>query len=341
MNKEITIVGGGIAGLSLGIALRRRGVPANLFEAGKYPRHRVCGEFISGVEGDTLDSLGVTNLLADSEKCSSSAWFDRIGQFYTVDLPTPALGISRHRLDQRMAERFAEQGGILKEGERFREPDSPLEGTVLATGRPPNTESQWIGLKAHLSDFPIIADLEMHLGEGGYLGISRIEDGKVNACGLFRQRPELNVKRETALTTYLAAAGLDTLLERIDSATFDPNSHIAVSAFALGRQRENVAAVRVGDRHSIIGPFTGNGMSLAFQSSETVLPFVENYASGQTTWTETIAASERALGSLSRRRLAFSKTFHPFLTHPAGRRLMKLLAGRDLLPFDLFYRLVR
>ncbi|HZI32692.1 MAG TPA: NAD(P)-binding protein, partial [Candidatus Binatia bacterium] len=46
--KSITIVGGGLAGLTLGIGLRRRDVPVTILEAGEYPRHRVCGEFISG-----------------------------------------------------------------------------------------------------------------------------------------------------------------------------------------------------------------------------------------------------------------------------------------------------
>ena len=46
--RTITIVGGGLAGLTLGIGLRQRGIPAEIFEAGTYPRHRVCGEFISG-----------------------------------------------------------------------------------------------------------------------------------------------------------------------------------------------------------------------------------------------------------------------------------------------------
>ena len=62
LTKEITIAGGGLAGLSLAVALRLRGVPVTVLEAGHYPRHRVCGEFISGVSTETLDFLGIREL---------------------------------------------------------------------------------------------------------------------------------------------------------------------------------------------------------------------------------------------------------------------------------------
>src|SRR6056297_3107496 len=175
-DKEITIVGGGIAGLSLGIALRERDIPVTLMDAGTYPRHRVCGEFISGVSNATLAVLGVEDFFADAEKCVTTSWHDRGGSFYSTELPSPALGISRYRLDRRMAERLRERGGHVREKERFRETDDPAEGTVLATGRPRNSESEWIGLKAHLVGFELETDLEMHLGEHGYLGLSRIEN---------------------------------------------------------------------------------------------------------------------------------------------------------------------
>jgi len=42
--KRVQIVGGGLAGLTLGLRLRQFGVPVDLYEAGSYPRHRVCGE---------------------------------------------------------------------------------------------------------------------------------------------------------------------------------------------------------------------------------------------------------------------------------------------------------
>ena len=64
--KEIHIVGGGLAGLSLAIALRTRGIPVTVMEAGTYPRHRVCGEFISGVSAATLDFLQIRDVFADA-----------------------------------------------------------------------------------------------------------------------------------------------------------------------------------------------------------------------------------------------------------------------------------
>ena len=57
--KPITIVGGGLAGLTLGIGLRQRGVPVTIWEAGRYPRHRVCGEFISGNGQAVLDTAWI------------------------------------------------------------------------------------------------------------------------------------------------------------------------------------------------------------------------------------------------------------------------------------------
>ena len=59
MPEQITIVGGGLAGLTLGIGLLQRGVPVTVWEAGRYPRHRVCGEFISGRGSASLARLGL------------------------------------------------------------------------------------------------------------------------------------------------------------------------------------------------------------------------------------------------------------------------------------------
>src|SRR5262249_29714111 len=75
--KPITIIGGGLAGLTLGIGLRRQGIPATIWEAGHYPRHRVCGEFISGDGQDSLKRLGLWEHIveAGASVARTSAFF--------------------------------------------------------------------------------------------------------------------------------------------------------------------------------------------------------------------------------------------------------------------------
>ena len=75
MLNTITIIGGGVAGLSLGISLRRQGVPVTVHEAGCYPRHRVCGEFLNGLSDTTINELGIESILQDASQNRSTAWF--------------------------------------------------------------------------------------------------------------------------------------------------------------------------------------------------------------------------------------------------------------------------
>ena len=134
--KPITIVGGGLAGLTLGIGLRQRGIPATVWEAGHYPRARVCGEFISGRGQDTLARLDLWGLLVEA-----GAVFARTATFASPSassparpLPQPALCLSRSEMDSLLAENFRQWGGELRENQRWQEGEFG-EGVVRATGR--------------------------------------------------------------------------------------------------------------------------------------------------------------------------------------------------------------
>ena len=96
----IEIIGGGLAGLSLGLALRREGVPVTLHEAGEYPRHRVCGEFITGLAASTIQRLGLAPALRDALHHEEVAWSVGGASPRIQHLPSPALGLSRHALDE-------------------------------------------------------------------------------------------------------------------------------------------------------------------------------------------------------------------------------------------------
>jgi 2-polyprenyl-6-methoxyphenol hydroxylase-like FAD-dependent oxidoreductase len=119
--KTITIVGGGLAGLALGIGLRRLRVPVTIWEAGRYPRHRVCGEFVSGRGQEVLNRLGLVD-----EFRRAGATLSRTALFFlgrakspVREMTPPALCLSRFAMDQLLAEHFRAEGGDLRENARF------------------------------------------------------------------------------------------------------------------------------------------------------------------------------------------------------------------------------
>jgi flavin-dependent dehydrogenase len=336
--KEITIAGGGLAGLSLAVALRGRGVPVTVLEAGHYPRHRVCGEFISGVSLETLELLGIRDLFDDVRRHRSVLWHEDGHVMHRDTLPEPALGVSRFVLDERLAHRVEELGGRLKTG--FRARPEPAEGLVWAVGRKPRP-GRWLGLKAHLRGLPMSTDLEMHSGRNGYVGLAGVEDGWVNVCGLFRLDRRLPSSGPDLLPAYLAEGGNAELAESLRCAEWRHDSFCAVAGFELGRQHAVPGMLCLGDAESMIPPFTGNGMSMAFQAAETALEPLVSWSGGELAWQ---AAANRVRASLRRRfrrRLAVAQALHRVLLEDTGRSLVHALSHARLLPFRPMLSLVR
>ncbi len=54
---DLAVVGAGPAGTSAAITAARHGARVGLFEAKDFPRHRVCGEFVSAESLDVLAAL--------------------------------------------------------------------------------------------------------------------------------------------------------------------------------------------------------------------------------------------------------------------------------------------
>src|SRR5436190_22628731 len=113
----ITIVGGGLAGLTLGIALRQREVPTILWETGRYPRHKVGGEFISGRGLDALERMGLKEKLvkAAAREARTGSFFSTHKSSGEAEVPEPALCISRFTLDALLAEQFSAMQGALRQ----------------------------------------------------------------------------------------------------------------------------------------------------------------------------------------------------------------------------------
>lgn len=337
LKRQITIAGGGLAGLSLAIALRSRGVAVAVIEAGHYPRHRVCGEFISGVTPETLRVLGIADLLDDARLHVSLAWHDQNRRFLTDRLPVAALGISRYMLDERLRERFTALGGELRTGTRAR--PEPADGFVWAAGRRPRP-GRWIGLKAHVR-IQTDADLEMHSGTNGYAGLAGVEDGWANVCGLFLLDREISAKAAELLPAYLEAGGNTRLAAALRGAEWRDGSFSSVAGFELGPQPGIPGLLCLGDAESMIPPFTGNGMSMAFQAAESAVEPLAEWSENRSTWQETRAVIRHRLRKGFRRRLMSAALLHRALLHTGLRSALGSLAETGILPIRPLLPLVR
>ena len=342
--KPIIIVGGGLAGLSLGIGLRQRGISVKLFEAGKYPRHRVCGEFISGLGQRSLDRLGLRDKLisAGARVAETAAFFSHKISSREKTLPEPALCLSRFALDNLLAQEFARLGGDLHFGSRWT--GNFDEGIIRATGRRAQIVVEgwrFFGLKVHARNVALKADLEMHFVPDGYVGLCQLSGGEVNICGLFRSRTTLS-DLSSRWREWLKGPRGSVLQAHLSEAVFDEDSFCSVAGLSLEPQRAIAHdECCIGDSLTMIPPVTGNGMSMAFESAELALEPLADYSAGKLSWREAQQKIARRCDEVFHSRLAWARPLQTILFSSALRRPVLFLALRFPGVWPAFFSLTR
>ena len=330
--RPITIVGGGLAGLTLGIGLRQQGIPVTVIEAGHYPRHRVCGEFISGRGVEVLKKLGLREALgrAGAIEARTAAFFAGRAHSPVRVMQFPALCLSRFLLDELLANEFQRLGGELRLNERWR--DECGEAVVRASGRRPQALEngcRWFGVKAHARGIQLTADLEMHTSPGGYVGLCRLGGNEVNVCGLFRRQAATGAPAPDELGWLRGNPGT-ALNERLTSAMFDTSSICAVAGLSLAPRRAAAhAECRIGDALTMIPPVTGNGMSMAFESAAMAIAPLTAYSHGQIRWLKAQQLLAHACDTCFGRRLAWARFLQWLMFANAMRHPLSALAMRS------------
>lgn len=296
MQDEVLVLGGGVAGCAASIALARKGRSVTLIEREPAPRHKVCGDFLSGEALEDLHALGidVASLGAVPLPYVRLAAARRAAE---APLPFPAASLTRKALDAALIAEAAAAGVRVERGRSVQSLSRATanlwqatldDGTTyeaptafLATGKHdlrghsrPKDPHQWIAFKMYYRlSAAQTADLadgsELMLYSGGYGGIQPVEDGIANFC--------LVVKR-----WYFARAGLrwegllakmqkdcPHLAMRLDRAEPLLDKPIVVTHIPYGYMRRTTenGLYCIGDQAAVIPSFTGDGVSIALHTA--------------------------------------------------------------------------
>ena len=98
-NPDVIIIGGGLAGLTAALHLSKKGLKVTLIEKYTYPRHKVCGEYLSSEVLPYLDWLGLDILQLHPTIINKLKFTHQNGKTANAHLPLGGLGVSRYSLD--------------------------------------------------------------------------------------------------------------------------------------------------------------------------------------------------------------------------------------------------
>ena len=301
-NPDVIIIGGGLAGLTTAIHLSKYGLKVTLIERNKYPKHKVCGEYISNEVLPYLEWLGLNIADLKPSVISKMEFSTSTGTTISCDLPLGGFGISRYVLDNYLYQKAIENGCqiiqdtvtdiqfIENEFRIFTSNNLELKSKIAigAFGKRSNIDqklnrnfiqknSPWLAVKAHYSgNFP--KDLVgLHNFKGGYCGVSKVENDTINICYLADYETFKLYKNIEEFQSKIVCGNphLKSILENC-KLLFEKPLTISQISFEKKDTVEN-HILMIGDTAGLIHPLCGNGMAMAIHSAKIVSELVIEY----------------------------------------------------------------
>ena len=298
---DLIVVGAGPSGAAAAITAANNGATVLLLERGRFPRHKVCGEFVSAESLELLAGL----LTAQDQSLIEAA--PRIpqgrifvdGSMLDAEISPAAASITRFNLDQALWRSCAEKGIATRENcpvqavegsgpfiVRTQTEDFQAKAVINATGRWSNLTSpavraagdgdRWIGVKAHFSESHAPASVDLYFFDGGYCGVQPVGlhsngSGAINACAMVRARVATNISDVLCLHPALRERSRD----------WAPLTQPVSTSPLVFHEPELVSGgmLQVGDSATFVDPFIGDGISLALRcgalAAQCLLPFFQ------------------------------------------------------------------
>jgi flavin-dependent dehydrogenase len=305
-NSKVMIIGGGLAGLTAAIHLSKIGLEVVVIEKNEYPKHKVCGEYISNEVLPYLDWLGVNVSQLKPTAISKIIFSTANGKIINGNLPLGGFGISRYIFDEHLYRRAVENGcqfvqetveNIEFDADEFTITASNnvvLKSNIVigAYGKRSNIDqklhrefinkkSPWLAVKSHYAgEFPDDV-VGLYNFKGGYCGVSKVENDNINICYLADYKTFKNYKNIEEYQNEVVTRNphLKAIFENAKS-LFDKPLTISQISFEKKNAVEN-HMLMAGDSVGMIHPFCGNGMAMAIHGAKIVAELVGKYHTGE------------------------------------------------------------
>ncbi|SDB61320.1 Dehydrogenase (flavoprotein) [Flavobacteriaceae bacterium MAR_2010_188] len=303
---DVIIIGGGLAGLSSAIHLSKNDFSVLVIEKNDYPKHKVCGEYISNEVLPYLDFLGIDVFCLGAQNIDKLEISTAKNKLIKSDLRLGGFGISRFTLDNSLYEKAKNQKVETIQDSVVDVQFSDDEFTVNTKneisfksklvlgcyGKRSNLDvslqrefiqnkSPFLAVKQHVkSNFPndLVA---LHNFEGGYCGVSKVENDIINLCYIttfksFKKYKDIEEFQEKVVfkNTYLKA------IFKNSTAVFEKPLTIGQISFSNKTPVEN-HILMCGDTAGMIHPLCGNGMSMAIRGAQMASQLIIDYLQGK------------------------------------------------------------
>lgn len=302
---EVLIIGGGLAGLTAALHLQKSGLHVTLVEKNEYPNHKVCGEYISNEVLPYLKWLDLTIEVLKPNYINQLHFTTANNKSLIAKLPLGGFGISRYELDYFLSQQLVKNGvTIIRDTVTNIEFNNDKFTATLLLGKEMKAKhvigaygkrsaidmklnrsfiqkkSPYLAIKAHYNgNFPkdMVA---VHHFKGGYCGVSKVENDKINICYLadystFQKHKNITAYQENVL---YQNKNLEHIFEQCTPIFEEP---LVISQLFFGeKQKVENHMLMVGDSAGLIHPLCGNGMAMAIHSAKIASELLVKFKKG-------------------------------------------------------------
>jgi flavin-dependent dehydrogenase len=303
---DVIIVGGGLAGLTSAIHLSKQNKEVLLVEKNEYPKHKVCGEYISNEVLPYLNSLGIYPLSEGAKQITKVHISTIKSNLIKGELPLGGFGMSRYFLDDLLVKKARSNGvKILKDtvdSIQFKKDSFTIltkssgvfqsKITIGAFGKRSSLDqkmkrkfiqkkSPYLAVKTHVKGVFPENLVGLHNFKGGYCGVSKVENNAVNICYITDYR---SFKKHKNITDFQEEVIFkNNYLRKIfkeSTPIFEKPLTISQVSFQTKNPVED-HIIMCGDTAGMIHPLCGNGMGMAISSAQLACIRILQFLNGE------------------------------------------------------------